>query len=316
MKPITKILVGFVTIVVVAQLVYMLAGKGLQQYYNHEYQRQQEILLNNTRYDVLFIGSSRMHSGVNPAVVDSVTGLNTFNAANDGGRIYEIKSTLDAFLVNHPVPDLLVVNIDYTSFNTRQKFFNPTIYFPFLQNNVIFNALRDAGEHAAMYKWIPFTRFTAYDDYTRANILKGFSGKHEVLEGQLSYKGFLSSPAIKFKPAVAIKKEKTENDSLGIEMLKGIIDTCNARGVKVMFVYAPDYHQYGRQAITNFTETMGSIESIAKRNNIPFYYYDSLPMCSDSKYFTDVRHVNKYGAGIYSAAVANHVMQLLNKASK
>ena len=167
---------------------------GLARYTPHRYQRLKEIFVNNTAYDVVFIGSSRTHLTIHPKIVDSITGLSTYNAGIQGGAIKEFKMTMDGYLISHPAPKMFVLTIDPLSLDLTYHMFDPTQYFAFSDKNEAIEktfVAMEAGNIAL--STMPFLRRLIYmDDHVKAYALKGWSGQTEIKVGEFEYKGFLS----------------------------------------------------------------------------------------------------------------------------
>ena len=137
MKPITQILTSVVFTFLLSLGAYIIIDQGLNKFYIHKEERLNEIFKNDTNHDILFIGSSRTHTTINPKIVDSICNSNSYNAGVEGGNLLEFKMTWDAYLENHPAPRVLVLTLDINSFDLSRKFFNYTQYFSYLNNTQI-----------------------------------------------------------------------------------------------------------------------------------------------------------------------------------
>ncbi len=103
---------------VICQGLIMTINKGYRKF-NMKFT---ELFEGHTNHDVLFLGSSRVYYLINPKIIDSVCGVDSYNAGIDGGNLFEFKTSFDAYLQNHPSPRLVVLNIDLHSF-TKLVFF-------------------------------------------------------------------------------------------------------------------------------------------------------------------------------------------------
>jgi len=191
MKPVKRLLIASVLTVAICQLSFVVFTKEVEKYEVHNTERLRELLLNHTYYDLIFLGSSRTHFGVNPRIIDSICGLRSYNAGVEGGNLYEFEMMLRSYLENHPSPRYVVLNFDLHSFGVASKLFNYPVYFPYTSNKVIYAYLSDKGYMNTTKQVFPFLKLADYDDDTKGDFLKMFSGKTEIAPGDFQYKGYV-----------------------------------------------------------------------------------------------------------------------------
>ena len=295
---------------------YMILKKGLNEYKIHTNQRLTEILKNKTKYDILFIGSSRTHTGINPKIVDSILNCSSYNAGVEGGNLLEFKMTFDAYLINHPPPKYLVLTLDLYSFNLKRPFFNYTNYLDFLDNKIIDSTLCANGHNTTLFKIVPFAKITEYDDFSKGNAIKALMHKgNEIGLGEFQYKGYLSNTSlgININTVTVPKNIKYPVSDTAIEYLKDIIKTCIERKIKLLFTYAPEYKFELQKNTLNKQEIFEEINAISKANSIPFYRDDSLSICDNPMLFANPGHLNTPGATTYSLILGNRLKEIFTK---
>jgi len=290
----------------------MALTKGLEKYNNHKTERLSELFLNNSKYDVLFLGSSRTHTSIYPKIIDSICKVNSYNAGAEGANLFEFRLTLEAYLEHHPPPSYVVLTIDLNSFDVKRKFFNSPQYYPFVKNKKIKEALIDNGYHADIVKALPFFNITAYDDYSKGNALKGFVGKYEIPDGDLQYKGYLSNSDRELD-SIRVENTIAQISGDGVASLQRIIEICKKNHTRLVFTYAPEY-KFNLQSHTDDAgNVLHYIGDVAKRNNITYYRDDSLQLCSDQKLFANEGHLNRKGSFEYSTILAGKIKRLMNE---
>jgi hypothetical protein len=94
-------------------------------------------------------------------------------------------------------------------------------------------------------------------------------------------------------------------------MLKGMIDTCKKRSIRLILTYAPEYKHRDQESFINFGDITDSINKMAVNNNLLFYREDSLPLCSDPCMFANYGHTNTAGAIAYSKILGQRIKELL-----
>ena len=306
-----------IVLVVVATYIFCLLSFsfmkfGIQRYQKEKYGSLDELLINKTNYDLLFIGSSRTHLTVNPRIIDNVCHTNSYNAGIEGGNLFEFNMMLKAYLENHPAPKCLVLTIDLHSFVSDVNFFNPTQYYSYTKNKVIKDYLDENGHSTNLIKVFPFLELAEYDDNTKGYFVKGLLGLNEVQQGDFVYKGYASNTLNQ------ITNGPSNNESRNVEIsesrktfLNEILSTCNEKGIKVIFTYAPEYNNNLKKRISNSESVLTYVDSIAAAENIPFFRDDLLPLCSDPTLFVNAGHLNRIGADMYSGILAENLRKHL-----
>lgn len=303
--------------IIIASISLFLANRvvsiGLKKYYVHKYQRLDELFQKNTYYDIVFIGSSRTHTSINPRIIDSITGLSTYNAGVEGGNLLEFKMTLDGFLVNHPAPRKIILTLDASSFNMENKFYNHTLYLPFLNNKVIDTTLSRNGHWTLPFKILPFIVLTEIDDYSKKNAFSGLGGKNELDGEKFEYKGYLSNTnkCIDSSLDKVYTQKKVKIDQEAISKLYSIIQTCKTRQIDLIIAYAPEYDYRFQRYVQNFSEFISMVERITTTNNLLFYRDDRLEICKEKCLFANYGHLNTIGAFEYSVILGRRLRDSL-----
>jgi hypothetical protein len=315
MKPLRKILLIVITTWVICQLAYLLLEKGMRNYYAYPMNRLTVLLKDTTRFDLLFLGSSRTYRHINPAIIDSICHLSSYNGGMEGANLLEQKMILEAYLENHPPPRCFVMTLDIPSFDLNRKFFDATLYFPFTKNKIIYNTLTENGYTLFPSRIFPFFVFTELDDYKRKICIAGLRGAKLVPDSLFRYKGFLSTGNESMQGAFRVVPgiDKKEISDSSIPYLENIINRCRKDNILLIFCYAPEYKKMLQQSYSNSTAVLTTIDSIASRNNIPFLRYDSLALCSDAGMFSSPGHLNPTGARVYSIILGRELNRWMSQ---
>lgn len=291
---------------VISLLMYYAFEKGYKYYFVDKTKRMTELFEKSTDYDVIFIGSSRVHLHVNPKIFDSITHLRSYNAGMEGANISEYKMVLDAYLVNHPSPKYIVLNIEPVSLNMDRILFHPSDYFPYFSNKQIECSFSNYGYPVFLYNCFPQLKFTGFDDYDKGNSIKGLLKKHESTN-EYSYQGFLSNgmdTIIDAKPEIASTGILSIAEN-SFSILQEMIDTCRHKNIKLIFTHSAEYMQINEKKYSNYESLMDSLLTISKANNIVYLRHDTIGMCTQKKYFKNVGHLNKSGADTYTKVLAD-----------
>ena len=301
--------IGIVVAICAATLsiLHFLYLKGFNKFYAFEQGKVHEIIEGKTDYDVVFVGSSRTFYHINPKVVDSVLHMNTYNAGMDGANLLEVDMIIKSYLQQHKAPRLVVLEIPATAFAIALKpIFNPNMYYSYLDNEVVFETL-EPYQRVYVLKYLPFLQITQADDALKQAALYGHLNKKSINPAK-TYKGF--KPNGNDTLPIPYKRIKTiyQIEDKGISMLQEIIQMCKQHNTKLVFTYAPHYKLADEEMNPRFFPT---IEQVRQAQQIPFLNYRYHPISQQHTLFEDVRHLNKNGADVYSALIANDIKPLL-----
>jgi hypothetical protein len=109
--------------------------------------------------DIIFLGSSRVLNDIDPDIIDKVYGKRSYNLGAEKVDVAEMRMLLSVCLEQGKVPQLLVVNIDPSSFQVDVPIYDfPDLLFYAGKDTVVYN--RMAGiQDVYTYKWkYPFYR--------------------------------------------------------------------------------------------------------------------------------------------------------------
>lgn len=288
-------------------LLYIPYRKGYKTYYSFEQTRLKEIIEGTTYYDALFIGSSRTYYHVNPKIIDSTLHLKSFNAGIDGGNIVEFNMILKSYLAHHPPPKYVIVDLSMSSLAIKEiSVFNPNIYFPFLNNDVVYNCLKPY-KRVGLLKFLPFLQLTESDDNIRQGVLAGLIGKRKPLPP--TYKGYLESGTdticLPYKMTYLTVYWPVEKEA--VALLEETIGICKKNDIKLILSYSPVYQLKDEKMNP---ELFATITRICNKAHIPFLNYRHLSLNNNHLLFRDEHHLNKYGADIFSNILANDIKSL------
>lgn len=307
-----KIILKILLILMIAGITLTILNKiyltGHAKYYQHETERMSVLLNDSAYYDVLFIGSSRAHVHYNPKIIDSITHLSSYNFGVEGGNLLETNLCLQVYLQKHRKPKLVILDLVEFAFDiVKRPFFNHTIYFPYLNNDFIFNTLSEYKK-IGYIKYLPFLELMEVDDYNKLNALKGVLGKNEEASNGVTYNGYTENGTGILKPATNMVSDTTTYTitEAGKNLLNSIIDSCNIKNIKLILTYSPEYDYPGQKSKLDYFDY---VSRVAQNDHIPFYDYRTLTICKDSTLFANPGHLNKYGANIFSGKVADMILQ-------
>lgn len=290
--------------------------KGLKKTNEDVYGKINFYLNDTVAYDVLFMGSSRTLGAVNPAIIDSITGYNSYNGGVNGMNGPEIKLLVSKYLESHPAPKHIILNIDYNIFDLETAIFENQKYYPYARDKEIKEVIAPYDENLEKFESFPLLKTFYYSDviwYISLKALLGLDYKTANTFKKGYRHNFNSWNDIDDKAVAREEIFETPYSKEGIQLLEDIVRLCEDKKVKLIFIFSPIYKAY-LDKFVNFETILSEVERIAITNKIPFLRYDDLkPIILEKKYFYDVNHLNYEGATAFSTLLAKDLVKLSEK---
>jgi hypothetical protein len=284
----------FIASFIICHFTYLILENGKKKFNVMNFKQLDEVINGNEPYDILFVGSSRTQTQINPCIVDSVTELTSFNAGRAGANSLEVKMLLEAFLFTHKKPQYVVYNIDHRVTSDVKKIPNPSLYLLYLDNEKIISGLSPTYSKVQILKYIPFTRMFLVDDYFRHTALQGYFSKTEIIAGVNYCRGHESNTNESIK-SIELIDESVITDP-DISQVKSIIDICKKNKIQLIFHYTPILF-YKDKPSSN--QKIIEIEDLAISEKIPFLKLD-------------IAHLNKSGSEKYSRLFGEEIKKYIS----
>lgn len=296
-----KIFVFLLFIVVIDRISGWLVSDLALKY---KFDRRIELLINNQlEKDIIIIGSSKALNGIDPGIVEAITGKTCYNLGISGSNIEFHETILSLVLQTKKLPKTIIYNIDDPG--TLIKFDDIMVYrkeelYPYVNNEyvntIVGNKLDKsiwamrisevyhqnvnligAVKYIIRGKEIPDYEINNVD-INGANLMEGHQAKHENMiffERNLFYES-----ENEYKPY--------KNAFLRI------INKCKEKDINLILVFTPSF----------VSQTCGFKNRIIEltANKVPIYDYSE-----EFKYnnlFYNYEHLNKEGALKFSSLLA------------
>lgn len=275
-----------------------------RQYFNSISKNEYMLLKDTTYYDILLMGSSRMKNNVNPRYVDSITGLNCYNAGASGANTTELSTILNSYLLRHRAPKYIVLSLDLFSMESFKHLQYYPNYLTCSSTPPVRRALREDGVPTGLYRFLPFLKIVELNDYYKSVVIKAIKGETDIAADDYEYKGFVSNTAKVITEDRPGKVHEFDISEKGVEALGNIILTCREHNIELSFVFPPEYKRLNMQSVVNAEKILATYDSLAMEYSIPFYHDEYLEINERGELFANNGHLNRNGAEIYSAMFA------------
>ena len=278
----------------------------LRQNQNRIFANWNQIYNDTTNYDLVINGSSRAWVQYDPFIIDSILHINSYNLGIDGSPINRQIIKYQKYCDLHKAPKYLIQNIDLGTMAIlygyeREQFF-PYFFF----DREILQQIDKYEKFSFMEKYFPCYRYLGYEDVLIEALFNDNKGHYfDFIEK--GYKGHNR----KWDGFQLAKQEDVECacDTNAIKIFEDFLNKVTLEGTKVIFVYAPVYHEV-RAKMINEQQMFDMYDSIAKKFDIQILDYNDIPMCYDTTYFYNGTHLNKVGAEMFTTKLAHDIDSL------
>lgn len=286
---------------VLAFTFFFFMDNGLRVFETATFKQMDDLFKPGNNQDILFLGSSRTHYGINPKPLEKLTGLKILNGGLEGAKIDEMEMVLNGYLQTHQNLKEVFLMLDPHSFDLDNiDIFNKNYLTKYLKNDSLFFTIKKrVGIKAVAWKYLPYTIVTEYDDYTRSNCFKGFLNQQKYQAHQY-YKGYVALKG-SFNKKGELKNGSIPNLYLGLSYVKRMIKKCQDNKIKVHIIQGPYLDSYfQQQKISNFYSLIYKelIVTGAEIQVEPLNYKNELM-------FKDETHLNSTGAEKYTLDLYN-----------
>lgn len=257
--------------------------------------------------DAVIMGSSRGLVQYDPAILDSIVGLNCYNISVDG-RCIDAQVTMYDFYCHHALkPKYVIQNIEWGTL-LMSNGYEREQYLPYLNDDGIYEHTSKTEGFTWADRWLPLLRYAGYHE-----VIKEGLGLKNKLDRPMIYKGFV--PRDDTWDGSVFQQIDTLQFSCNpaaVEIFESYLSQCQKAGVIVVMVYAPIYIGVTRKIGLGVQEMFDTYQSFADKYDFPVlnYTYDSLSY--DTNYFYNATHLNKKGAELFSTKLAWDLKELIN----
>ncbi len=257
--------------------------------------------------DILIIGASDILMGVNPLVIDSITGLRSYELALKAATIPYHIMLFKEYLQSHPKPGYVFLQVDWSTLTDVAISYNFPAFYRYLDDTIFYNYV--ASNHyqyrySALRAYYTFQFLTGTTDDKKLSLLLKIL-KHSKIESQVDStivytKGFMPLD-LKFRPNNALLHPPLRSavTPRAVAMLNEFITICKADSIPLIFIRPPVYSTFA--STTPDHAYIDSVQyRIANERHVPVMSYIGLPRYDSTSYFFDESHLSKHGADVFS----------------
>jgi len=251
----------------------------------------------NDTIDYIFIGSSRVDNTINADIITSITGKSAINLGIQSAKIDDYLIILKLLKDQNIKSEQIFIQIDYVYNMKGNSEILKSEFMPFINNEVIKNALKDKDPEYYRLKYIPFYRYLKYDykigfrEFFNSAI--GNKNNIDLRNGYFAKFGSSGKDFTFSLPSHIIKENKH-------------INTINK--------FAKENHLSIIYFIAPFCPDTKNLDfAIKLREKLPVFLDYSNIFTKEENFFFNCSHLNNKGATEFSKLFANDILNMENK---
>ena len=247
--------------------------------------------LKGKKIDYIFIGSSRVLSGIVPSEIEKRTHKTAFNLGFPAARIHDMYTILQLIYNNKIQFKNIFIQLDYAyNMNATSPIYQQEV-LPFIYDNTIYQEhIKFNPSTYFKYYYVPFYRYAKNDLKLgfREVLLNEIDKKTNVL----SNNGYSPLQGNSVNHKYELPKEINDNNTY----LDSIKIFCKKNKIPIVFYCAP------------FCSHTKNLDFISKLKVKVPELYDFSTAIKDEKMFEDPLHMNDDGAKLFTAIFIDKVL--------
>jgi hypothetical protein len=254
--------------------------------------------MEETTAELLIFGSSKANHQYHPDVFEKRLKLSYYNVGHDGSSIFYHYAILKSVLKRYS-PKMIILDITREFEKNQESYDRISMLYPYYQKHP---EIRPIIEVKSPYEKLKFVSKIFPYNSLLFTIISGNmqfnKERHRNIKGYVPLLKKWNNP-IQTDSA----KPSYDVDSIKIKIFESFINDCNRCKVKLYVVHSPDF------IIKKYDEKSNVAgKEIAHKYHVKLleHYQDSL-FLNNSKYFSDVSHLNEEGAIVFSNIIIDEI---------
>ena len=275
----------------------------LQRSPDRRYQGWSKIINEQLNADLVVMGSSRAWVQYDPAILDSILSLNTYNLGIDGSGLNRQIAKYDVY--NHyqeKNPNYIILNIDFFAAEEWSYGYEREQFFPFMWDTYVREEILRIEPMSWGERFIPLYRYVTYKGLY--NVLRENPWDANTYKGYMGHERTWNPSALNDLTTYHFNVDERVN-----ELFDCFLKERKNEGVNVIFCYAPIYVGFFEK-VSNADDFFAYYKSKADQYDIPILDYTFSELSMDTTYFYNASHLNKQGAELFSTQLAKDLVKL------
>lgn len=262
--------------------------------------------------DLLFHGPCEPLWMIDPDVVDTITGLHSYNLALSHSDFADNYLHLYLYLKHQAAPRYLFLYVTPESMDEQFNTFNTYRFAAFLGDAVVDSVVSECDP--GYYRWSswPFMRYAYYNRQINFSVLQGW--KHWLSGRNVPYypSGYEPPKQVKWDNhleafnALYPKGYRFQWSNRREKYLRKLIVLAKKHGVSV-YLYESPVLKEALQYQPNRVETIERIQQLAKEEGVEYVQFTDLKMAESRDCFMSTLNTNLKGSAIVNDTLAHFI---------
>lgn len=263
-----------------------------------------DLFYGNMQCDAVIMGCSRAVFMYDPAILDSVLKINSYNLGVDGRAIDAEIVKYNTYRLYNQKPRLIIQNVDFSAMGFSNGYEREQ-FLPYLYCDSLFRMTKKSEGFSIADKYLPLVRYAGY-----LQVIKEGLRLPNKLDKSVLYKGYCGCEA-QWNGHIFLDIDHVwfNRDAKVIALFADYLQRCNDENVKVVFVFAPIYIG-ATEKMDNPKQMFDLYDSIANIYHCPVLNYTYSSLSYDTSYFYNATHLNEFGSKLFSLTLAKDLDSL------
>lgn len=308
-----KLILFFVLTIIAAYLLQWVIDTGLKKSsYSAEYKEWYEIYHSKIDAKIIIQGSSRSWVHFSPKELETAFNMPAYNLGLNGQAYPMQKWRFDIFMKYNKKPDYLIQSVDANFFNNPVITYDYNQFIPYL-NKDFDNRFKNHSFFKREDFLIPLYKYTHTDGAATAGIFNFFN---KAPKNNGKYKGFKSYSKNWNRAFIDSAIASTPNgfnvgfDTTAYHQFLDMINRCKSENIRLILVYSP-VHASLQKLILNKDSIVSVFKDLSVKNNLSYFDYSNIPLCSDTTYFYNANHLNTKGVEVFNKLLINDLKTVI-----
>lgn len=291
--------------------------RGLHQMKEGKYGKMNRLLVENEKFDILFLGNSRYEYQITPGTMSLIDAngsqLKTYNAGLSSSNTRVHQAVLEHLIANEQSPELLVIGFDYLywRYKSVDRINDINRYTPYISDPAIRDAITQFDKSAFIQHYFPPYFVTSFSDHSYHSAYKGYTQTYSHADSAFSAYGHWTPPA-KALGAFYNLKENTprmdENFQSEIDATRAIVNLCKENNIELV-VMAPPIYQESYEFFIEDNFSTKDFKSLISELKLTLIDLSDTWISQQKDLFADEIHLNTKGLEPFNKMLEEKIQQ-------
>lgn len=276
------------------------------------YKKLHQIIEEKNYYDTWIIGSSRAETAFETNILAQKSNLKIFNAGIHGAKPPQTYYLLKHIFQTHPLPKLLVFDIDVHNISDKDSILNIEQFAPFAHHHQLRSNFATIDKRIDYAYVFPMYELSFYGLRGLSKLVRIIFNQPGRYDTAFQYSGCYHSHTEYQKDHYSDTTHPFKFHSVNISFMDSVIERCKKNKLELVFTVSPIFNPD-----TNIINAVNALKKYCSNKGIYLYDFSDMQNISyDISKFSDKYHLKFNGSVEFSSVFADSLNCLLHKSTK